>query len=172
MAVGFTFSFICFSSLSAFLQEFPLPFASVFPDCPSFCFAGRCVVTCGSPLLPFRLVCSCFETSLPSLRFVCMGRIFSRWVFSTLLAFVFSSFPSESQYYYLASVCKLLLVASPSPSFIEFLFSFCIHRSRVRGFVACLPASLSFRFLVLFRFFRRRCFSSSGGFLQFPGFVC
>ena len=41
--------FFCFSSLSAFPQEFPLPFTSVFLAYPSFCFIGLCVVICGSP---------------------------------------------------------------------------------------------------------------------------
>ena len=55
--IGFAFSFHCFSSLSAFLQEFPLPFASIFLAYPSFCFAGLCVVTCSSLffLSPFGL---------------------------------------------------------------------------------------------------------------------
>ena len=60
MDIGFAIFFLCFSSLSAF-QQFPLPFTSVFPVYPSFCFAGLCIVTCGSPFSsPFRLVRSCF----------------------------------------------------------------------------------------------------------------
>ena len=43
------FFFLCFSSLSAFLQEFALPFTGIFLAYPSFCFIGLCVVPCGSP---------------------------------------------------------------------------------------------------------------------------
>ena len=134
------------------LSEFFLPIRRfVLPDC---------VITCGSPffLIPFRLIHSCFGASLPSLCFVCFGRIFS-------LSFL--SFPSFRLRFFHVRVTiilpccmrTLLSVASPSLWVINFsFFSFPLYyRSPFRCFVSCIahPSFMGclvacFAFLFLF----------------------
>ena len=164
MDIGFAFSFICFSSVSSFLQEFSLPFASVFPVYPSFCFAGLCVVTCGSPFSsPFRLVRSCFRASLPSLRFVCLGRIFSlSFLFFTSFRLLF--FPLRVTIVFPCG-CVLIAFGCFSLTFgdkILFSFLFLLYSSVSLPFFRLLLCSLwqrvSFGYLLRFPFrFLRLC---------------
>ena len=106
-------------------------------------------------LLPFQLVRSCFGTSLPTLRFVCLGRIFllGFYLLSQLLSSVLSPSLNNIPLLVCAHCFRLLL-----PHFWYYfslsLFSFCVHLSSLRCFVSCffilapyaawLPASLSF----------------------------
>ena len=194
MAVGFAFSFIRLSSLSAFLREFPLPLASVFPTYPSFCFAGLCVVTCGSPFSSPLSARSLLLQGFAAFLAVCLhGSNFSRWfsLLCQLLSSVLSP-PSRNSIPLLVCAdcfgCFSLAFSDRISLFFYFIFVFIDLASAVSSlalfilapYVAWLPALLSFSFflgyapyfLVLFLFFQRHCLSSSGGFLQrFPGFV-
>ena len=89
----FFFFFFFFFPLSAFPQQFPLPFASVFPVYPSFCFAGLCVVTFSSPFSSPLWTRSLLLRSFAAFLAVrVLGSNFSCWVFYPLPAFVFGSF--------------------------------------------------------------------------------
>ena len=117
------FSFLCVSSFSAFLQEFPLTFAPIFYI--SFvCFTRLCVVTYGSPfLLPF----ASFALASGLCCFTCdsLLRSSSRWVFCPLSAPSSVLSPPSSDGVPLL-VYTLLSVASPSNfGFTSFTFFVC-----------------------------------------------
>ena len=163
MAVGFTFSFICFSSLSAFLQEFPLPFASVFSDYQSFCFAGLSVVTCGSPFssplsarsLLFRDFAAFLAVHLHESNFLVGFSILCQLSSSVL------SPPSRDSITLLVCAnCFWLLLRCLRSSTFSLFFYFCIHRSRFHGFVSFCSSWLrvSLGYLLRFPFvFPRLC---------------
>ena len=172
---GFSF-FHFFFPLSAFLREFPLPFASIFPVYPSFCFAGLCIVTCGSPFssplsarslllrgftafLAVRLCRSSFLVGFLSFASFCLrffhlhvAILFPCWC----IRFAFSCFSLDFFFSFL--FLSYSLVSLPL-----FCLLLCSSWLRVSLCVLlCFPFCSSYA----------RCLSSSGGFLQsFPGFV-
>ena len=108
--LGSPFFFHCFSSLSAFLQQFQLPFTSVFPVHPSFCFARLCVITCGSPFSSPLSTCSLLLWSFAAflaVRLLMSNFPFGFSIFYQLSSSVLSSLSRNS-------VCALLSVVSPS----------------------------------------------------------
>ena len=87
--MGLTTFFLLFLSLLLFFGDFPLLLTDVFLF--STFFSGQFFVTCGSPFVHcLRLVHCGLLLHMPSLRFICLARIFL-W-FSLFLTFVFDSF--------------------------------------------------------------------------------
>ena len=160
MDIGFTFSFICFSSLSAFLQEFPLPFTSVFPDYPSFCFARLCVVTCSSPFsspLSTRSLLFWGFTAFLAVRLLGSNFLVGFSVLHQLLSSVLSLSSLNSIPLLVCAHCfRLLKVINFSFPFFSFTFVFIGIASAASSLalfilvlcVAWLPASLSFSFFL------------------------
>ena len=78
-----------------FFRSFRFRSPAIFPIYPSFCFAGLCVFTCGSPFsspLSARLLL--LRALLPSLWFVCLSQIFSL-EFLSFTSFCLRFFPLQ-----------------------------------------------------------------------------
>ena len=157
MDIGFAFFFPCFSSLSAFLQQFPLPFASNFAVYPSFSFADLRVITSGS-LFSFTLSARLLLLrGFAAYLAVCLlGSTFSRCVFI--------SFPSFRLRFFLLRVsivfpCWCVRIAfgclslTCSNTFLFLFFSFCVHWSCLQCFVSCfVPSGSVCRLVTCFAF--------------------
>ena len=146
-------SFVFLPSLGCF-RELPLPFASVIPACPSFCFASLSIVTCSSPfsslLSAHSLSLRCFEC-FPCVSFACVE--FFSLVFLTLCQFSFSAlFTYRTLSSSLACGCFLRSVPSAS-----------IFSGQVSLFILYSSVSLPmFHLLLLCHQFMRRfvgCFA-------------
>ena len=131
-------------------RELLLPFASVFPVCPSFCFARLSIVTCGSPfLLSFRLIRSrfCASNAFLAIRLPVLSS--SLWFFSSIANFRFRFFSPTGRSLLRLLVCSFcldfqwsgfsfLFILYLSVSLPMFRLLFLCDLSFMRHFVGCL----------------------------------
>ena len=122
-------SFVFLPSLG-YSSEIPLPFACRFSACPSFCFAGLNIVTCGSPfLLSIRFVRCRFGASNAFIcnSFMCVE--FFSLVFLCLWQFYFQILLTYGAATSFSYSCKLFvyIFLLSRLSVVEFLFHFGLH---------------------------------------------